>query len=494
MKKILFVCLMMLMPLAGNAALLSRTITINGAMGDWTAAPDITNNPGQFSTDCEEGEPCERDAVGSTGRDLKKFTFTWDDDYLYFYVERYASTSNTTDWLFYLDENANGRMESNERIFRVQWQGSNRSTNAYLCPYYPVDTTNGDPITDGNGFADGYTMPGGSSNSQCAGLYSNVTGGSTTGLEMESRLSWAQLGLAGPQNIRFHISSSTGVNLPSQVVDNMDGPGGNGGQFFPPDMAMAISASAAQVSKDQTVTFSVTLTNVLYDSFSDIVASIPLPPQLEYVSHSAPVGTSFVDSDADGAPDEWLVTLLEEQETLTLEITAVALSVPFAINTTTTAALVSWTGNDTDPGNNSASVQVQVLPTPELSVVKIASTASADPGSTISYTATVSNSSTVAAHNVVVTHQLDAFLSLRLDTFGPGNHVQFNDGSPASGLTLGAVDYSQDNGATWSYTPVSGGGGAAPGYDSAVTHIRATMAGNMTTATSFSLLYDARLN
>lgn len=493
MKKVLFVCLMMLMPLASKAALLSRTITINGVMTDWTAALDITNNPGQFSNDCAEGEACELDAVGSTGRDLKKFTFTWDDDYLYFYVERYASMNNTTDWLFYLDENANGNMESNERIFRVEWQGSNRSTNAYLCPYFPIDTINGDPITD-NGVADGYSMPGGSSTSQCTRTYSKVTGGSTTGLEMESRVSWDQLGLAGPQNIRFHISSSTGVNLPSQVIDNMDGPGGDGGQLFPPDMAMAISASAAQVSKDQTVTFSVTLTNVLFDSFTDIVASVVLPPQLTYVSHSTPVGTSFVDSNADGTPDQWLVALLEEQDTFTLEITALALSVPLAINTTTTAALVSWTGDDTSLANNSASVQVQVLPTPELSVVKIASTASADPGSTISYTTTVSNISTVAANNVVVTHQLDAFLSLRLDTFGAGSHLQFNDGSPASGLTLDAVDYSQDNGVTWTYVPVSGGGGAAPGYDSSVTHIRATLTGSMTSATGFVLIYDARLN
>lgn len=183
-----------------------------------------------------------------------------------------------------------------------------------------------------------------------------------------------------------------------------------------------------------------------------------------------------------------------EQDTFTLEITAQALSVPLAINTTTTAALVSWTGDDTNPANNSASVQVQVLPTPELSVVKIASTASADPGSTISYTTTVSNISTVAANNVVVTHQLDAFLSLRLDTFGAGSHLQFNDGSPASGLTLDAVDYSQDNGVTWTYVPVSGGGGAAPGYDSSVTHIRATLTGSMTSATGFVLIYDARLN
>jgi uncharacterized repeat protein (TIGR01451 family) len=494
MKKVLLACLMLLTPLAVNATLISRTITIDGAMGDWTTAPDITSNTGQFSTDCSQGQPCEPDAVGSTGRDLKKFVFTWDATHLYFYVERYASTSNTTDWLFYLDENANGRMESNERIFRVQWQGSNRSTSAYLCPYFPVDTANGDPIVAANGFGDGYTLPGGSSNSQCVTLYSNVVGGSTSGLEMESRLSWAQLGLSGPRNIRFHISSSTGINLPSQIIDNMDGPGGGGGQFFPPDMALAISASNAQVSANQIVTLQVTLTNVLYDSFSDVVTGFTLPPQLSYVSHIAPVGTSFIDSNADGIPDQWLVPLLPGQQIRTLQITAMALPVPFAINTTSTATLISWTGTDTNAANNTASASIQVLPSPELSVVKVASAASSAPGGLVSYTSTVSNSSPVAAHNVVVTQRLDPFLTLRLDTFGVGNHLLFTDGSPSSGLTPGPISYSADGGTTWTYTPVSGAGGAPTGFDGAVTHIRITLTGNMGSARNFSVQYDARLD
>jgi uncharacterized repeat protein (TIGR01451 family) len=494
MIRYLFALTMMMVPLITQAALISRTITIDGTMTDWTNAPDITINPGQFSTDCAAGEPCEADNVGSTGRDLKKFAFTWDANFLYFYVERYASTSNTTDWLFYLDENANGRMESNERIFRVQWQGSNRSTTAYLCPYFPVDTINGDPIVGSNGNGDGYTLPGGSSNSQCVTLYSNLTAGSSTGLEMESRLSWAQLGLTGPKNIRFHISSSTGVNLPSQVIDNMDGPGGGGGQFFPPDLAVNISASTAQVSASQTVTFEVTLANVLYDNFSNIITAITLPPQFNYVSHVAPSGTDFIDSNADGVPDQWLVPLLAEQDSRTLQVTAQALPVPFTINTTTTAALSSWVGVDSNPANNSAGVMVQVLPIPELSATKVANTANSNPGSVVSYTTTVSNSSSVAADNVVVTHQLDPFLALRLDTFGSGNHLLFSDGSPSSGLSAAAVEFSADGGVTWTHTPASGSGNAPPGFDGSVTHIRVTLTGTMASASQFSLLYDARLN
>jgi len=38
-----------------------------------------------------------------------------------------------------------------------------------------------------------------------------------------------------------------------------------------------------------------------------------------------------------------------------------------------------------------------------------------------------------------------------------------------------AIAYSNDNGATWTYTPVSGGGSAPVGYDYAVTNIRWTV-------------------
>jgi hypothetical protein len=41
------------------------------------------------------------------------------------------------------------------------------------------------------------------------------------------------------------------------------------------------------------------------------------------------------------------------------------------------------------------------------------------------------------------------------------------------------VAYSDDNGATWGYTPASGAGGAPAGYDRNVTHIRWTFSGSL---------------
>ena len=171
---ILFVfCLLSIMSSA-QADYINRTITMDGDMTDWydtdantyDPAGDITNNTGQFSEDLENGTGDLDEPLTSTGRDLKKFSFTWDDDYLYFYVERWASSTNVTDWWFYIDSTTDGDaslgpdgyMQSGEKVLRVTWQGNTRSTVAKLYDYVEVNT-GGDELTNG-GVGDGYTMPG----------------------------------------------------------------------------------------------------------------------------------------------------------------------------------------------------------------------------------------------------------------------------------------------------------------------------------------------
>jgi len=130
-RKLLFISLL-LYTLPALSAIIQRTITIDaglsgGGTGDWTAATDITSNPGQFSTD-EEGDKKTGSAadldyqIDNTGRDLKTFAYTYDSNFLYFWVERYASTKNTTDWWFFMDSSGSGPdglMQSGEPLLRV---------------------------------------------------------------------------------------------------------------------------------------------------------------------------------------------------------------------------------------------------------------------------------------------------------------------------------------------------------------------------------------
>ena len=257
------------------SATIQRTITIDGSMTDWKLPTDITTNPGQFATDAEgssgSGSPADLDyIVQGTGRDLEGFSFTYDATNLYMWVKRYASTNNKTDWWFYMDTDNDGVMESTgghtDKLLRVAWTGSNGKTTVQLYDYVEA-VAGGDPlacpltgtnsVADGwcpmATFADGYDMPGtaGTENTLSLPDANNQNGGSTSGtsrgVEMETRISWAALGFVVPSSVSFHISTSNGSNIPTQINDNMAGFGGGIGIIeIPPDIIVLKSAQTIQ--------------------------------------------------------------------------------------------------------------------------------------------------------------------------------------------------------------------------------------------------------
>jgi uncharacterized repeat protein (TIGR01451 family) len=126
-----------------------------------------------------------------------------------------------------------------------------------------------------------------------------------------------------------------------------------------------------------------------------------------------------------------------------------------------------------------------------LTVVKVATTVSdpvnlttnpkAIPGAIVEYQIIVTNpaANPIDNNTVFITDQVPASMDLRVaDIGGAGSGpVQFVNGSPTSGLsyTFSAlsngtddVAFSNDGGATWTYTPVIGSNGTDP----AVTHVR----------------------
>ena len=473
--------------LSAQAAYIERTIVVDGDMSDWydtgaiyTPPGDITNNPSQFSTDLQAGSGDVDSPIA--GRDLKKFSFTWDASNLYFYVERFASSSNITHWWFYLDTDADGLMETNEQIFHVSWQGTNRSTIADIYTYVEV-ATGGDPLT-----GDGVNMPG--TIVYSTALYS-TNDGATSGVAMESFVSWAALGFTGPANVKFHISSSNNTNLPgNSIQDNMDGPAG--GQLFPVDLQVSKTSSVASILGNQPFTYTVQVYNAAIVDFTNVVISDVLPSTVTYVSHTAEVGSTYDDSgDADTVPDEWNIPTIAANATYTLTIDVKAGVVPVTMTATNTATLTASVPADEDATNDSASVDVDILPVPVLTMVKSASAPTADPGTNIAYTILVTNTGGAAGHTVVMTDALSPFSMLRLNG---GTPFLLTEGTPASGLTLGATTYSDDNGATYTYVPVSGGGGAPAGYDANVTNWNIDMVGTMAFSnSSFDIQYQVQL-
>ncbi|MBA3980389.1 MAG: hypothetical protein C0462_07275 [Alcanivorax sp.] len=470
--------------------LISRSISIDGNMSDWYAPVNITAHPGQFSEDCrgDISPSCDLDApVQSTGRDLRKFSYTWDQQYLYFYVERWASATNTTNWLFYLDENSNGLMEAGERILRVDWSGSNRRTNAYLCPYYPANPS-GDPLVSPvSGAGDGYTLPGTSSNSDCVLLYSNVVGGSLSGTEMEARLAWSQLGMSGPRNLRFHISSSRGMNLPSQIEDNMDGPGGpGGGGLFPPDMALSIEQVPEAVSSGETFSVELHLRHIHFDPFSNIEVQLSPDLPLEYVSHVAPAGSSLEYGPDSHSPFIWRVTSLQQNDHLVLQLFLRATSSDVELLATLEAAILAFTGTDSNESNNQDVADIRIRPGPRLSISKYASVDSADPGQLVHYTVAVENTGPVEVKDLYLDTRVSSYAILKKDGYGPESLIVFTDGEPASGVVPGTIRYSSNGGASWDYEPLQ--------YeDPAVTDFQLDMPGTLMPGRGFVFSYIVRV-
>lgn len=484
-----------------HAAYIERTITMDGMMTDWydtngntySPAGDITNNSGQYSDDAEDGTGNDRDEpLSSTGRDLRKFSFTWDNTYLYFYVERWASSTNVTDWWFYMDTTTggvagtdpDGLLQSGEKVLRVSWQGSNQSTVAVLYDYV-ASASGGDPLVDTNGYGDGYTMPGDKTNE--TSLYT-TNYGSYSGLAMETILAWSNLGLSGPSNLKFHISSSNGQNIPSRIIDNMDGPAG--GQLFPQDLRVSKSASVATIKGNQSFIYTVEVYNASIIDFTNVVISDVLPSQVTYNSHSAQAGTTFIDSDSNSTPDQWNIPTIAPNTTYTLTLNVTAGVVPVTMNVDNTATLSASDQIDEDNSNDSATATVAIEPVPVLTMVKYASSPSVNPGGVVTYTLNITNTGGDNAYAVVIDDQLSSFAMFGLNSYGAGQPFQLVNGTPTSGLTIGTTTYSNDNGATYTYTPVSGGGGAPAGYDANVTNWRIQMTGNMNTSNAnFDLKY-----
>jgi uncharacterized repeat protein (TIGR01451 family) len=99
------------------------------------------------------------------------------------------------------------------------------------------------------------------------------------------------------------------------------------------------------------------------------------------------------------------------------------------------------------------------------------------PGTDLTYTISFTNAGGNSARNLVLTDP-DPSTTLSLST-----NTYFKVGSATTalgttGLTV-TVSYSNNNGSTFVYTPVSGAGSAPAGYDATVTHIRFSFTGNL---------------
>lgn len=446
-------------PGADANVLIQRSITIDGDMSDWTGVsgdPNILTNPGQFSEDPEAvncdpdnlqpGDDLDCETVSSTGRDLKKFAFTFDDGYLYMYVERFASTSNATSWLFYLDVDNDALMGTGDKVLEVRWKGSNRNTDISIHDYDPA-SQNGDDLVEYNEVvdtetADGYTMPGDLTNETDIETFS---GGSDTGVEMETRISWDVLAgeQSEPFSVGFHISASRGTSNTTQIEDNMDGPGGAGGGnaliFADPFLTKAGPENDIGLS-GQSIPFTLTLDNDGPNTATDIEVTDDCSANGFDSFHSADASLGSYD-DTTGI---WSIPSLDANAQATLTLRCL-IEVQADTELTNSAAITAVGVADTNTDNNADSATVTVVPVPELTMMKF-STVTRDPvnggsqpkripGAWVTYTVKVVNNGFGNAETLEITDILPDAVTLYTGDFaGAGDGpVIFTPGN--SGLT-----------------------------------------------------------
>ena len=124
------------------------------------------------------------------------------------------------------------------------------------------------------------------------------------------------------------------------------------------------------------------------------------------------------------------------------------------------------------------------------------------PGALVDYTTTITNPNGIftTVNGLTFTDPIPANTELRVADLGlPGSGpVAFAEGVVPSLLTYSftslssstdRLDFSNNNGATWTYAP----SGGATGYDSNVTNIRVRLGGNQVAGSSFTLRFRVRV-
>lgn len=182
------------------------------------------------------------------------------------------------------------------------------------------------------------------------------------------------------------------------------------------DLAVGMGVSTSNPRPDQTVRYTVTITNLGPDATTDVDVLDALPTGLTFVSAS---GTQGAYDDSTGI---WDVGALADGAGATLTIDATVEASAGGQTLTNTASVAGSSTGDPVSSNDSASVDI-VVASADLGVLVAADDATPDEGQTVIVTVTVSNAGPEDATNVEIDALLPASLGFVSATASQGSYA-----------------------------------------------------------------------
>ena len=235
----------------------------------------------------------------------------------------------------------------------------------------------------------------------------------------------------------------------------------------PPDADIAVTKSVSDPTpaEGDTITFTVTATNLGPDDATDVVITDALPAGLTYVSHT---GTGTYTP----LTSLWNVGTITNGATSTLTITATVDAGTAGTTITNVASYTTSTSVDNNPGNNTGTAVVSPTGAAQLQVTKTANPTSAAPGDTITYSVTVTNTGTGPATGVVVQDPIQPEVTYNTGSITGGDSNNESDPTGA-GLQWTVNTLPAGGSQTFTYTADAAAAGGTPtGGDGQVTYQR----------------------
>ena len=243
------------------------------------------------------------------------------------------------------------------------------------------------------------------------------------------------------------------------------------------DLSLSKTVNNPNPIQGQNVTFTVTLTNTGPSNATNVVVTDLLPAGLSFVSATPSAGTYV------SGTGLWTVASVAGGASATLQIVALVSGTGSITNTAQVNAS-DQPDPDSTPGNNNpaeddqASASVGAAAPPSIGLTKSVTPSGTQlPGTDITYTVAFQNTGGSPATAFVLTDPNPATV-LKINDYTDFKVGSVVNSLGSTGLTV-VVAYSNNNGATWTYTPASGAGGAPAGYDRTVTHLRWTFTGSL---------------